>query len=71
MMRMWVAAILTMILTGCAGAPSGGGADATLDRLARPMDALAVALAGEDVVQMRRAGRAVIAIYDAGRRVSP
>jgi len=52
-----------LILSGCAPAVSER---AVLDRLANPVDALAAALAGDDVRAMRRAGRDVIAIYDAG-----
>lgn len=58
--------MLLTICAGCATAPTGG-AETTLYRLDRPMTELALALSGEDVALMRRAGRAVIAIYDAGR----
>lgn len=62
-MRILVPAILMMTLTGC-------GPEAASDRvlapaLAKPMTAHAAALAGDDVVLMRRTGRVVIATYDA------
>lgn len=52
-----------LILTGCAPAPAEAP---VLARLERPLQRLAVALAGEDVPRMRATGRDVIAIYDAG-----
>ena len=50
-------------LNGCTVAASDS---ALATALRRPMTAHAAALAGEDVAAMRRTGRNVIAIYDAG-----
>ena len=63
-MRIYLSAIPMLILAGCASAPVSDSALATA--LRRPMTAHAAALAGEDVDAMRRTGRNVIAIYDAG-----
>jgi len=63
-MRIFLPAILTLIVSGCATAPTSQ--NAVLDRLAAPIDAHAAALAGDDVALMRSTGRTVIAIYDAG-----
>lgn len=54
-----------MILSGCATGRQLLEVDPMVSRLAKPIDELAIALAGEDVSAMRRAGRNVIAIYDA------
>lgn len=43
------------------------GQTAVLDRLDPLMTAHAAALAGDNVAEMRRTGRVVIATYDAGR----
>ena len=59
-MRTSVLAIPLTILAGCAGAPVSDSVGA-----AEPVDQLAGALAGDDINQMRRAGRVVIATYDA------
>ena len=61
---MLAGAMLTLI--GC-GSVTEGAATATLDRLDPLMTTHARALAGEDVDQMRRTGRVLIATYDAGR----
>tara|TARA_Y100001951_G_scaffold103247_1_gene111658 strand:- start:4258 stop:4425 length:168 start_codon:yes stop_codon:yes gene_type:complete len=50
-------------LAGCAGAPVSDSVGAAA--LREPVDQLAGALAGDDINQMRRAGRVVIATYDA------
>ena len=63
MTRICLAAILPLIVAGCTVAASDS---ALATALRRPMTAHAAALAGEDVAAMRRTGRNVIAIYDAG-----
>ena len=63
-MRIYLSAIPMLILAGCASAPVSDSALAAA--LKRPMTEHAAALAGEDVAAMRRTGRNVIAIYDAG-----
>ena len=62
-MRTSVLAIPLTILAGCAGAPVSDSVGAAA--LREPVDQLAGALAGDDINQMRRAGRGVIATYDA------
>ena len=63
MTRICLAAMLPLMLTGCTVAASDS---ALATALRRPMTEHAAALAGEDVAAMRRTGRNVIAIYDAG-----
>ena len=63
-MRTCLLVIPTLMLAGCATAPVSDSALAAA--LKRPMTEHAAALAGEDVAAMRRTGRNVIAIYDAG-----
>ena len=63
MMRICLAAMLPLMLTGC-GVEVNDSALATA--LRRPMTEHAAALAGDSVSDMRRTGRNVIAIYDAG-----
>ena len=63
MARIFLAAMLPLMLTGCTVAASDS---ALATALRRPMTEHAAALAGEDVAAMRRTGRNVIAIYDAG-----
>lgn len=58
--------MLTMTLLGCGPEPTKLESAPVLSRLSKPMDDLAIALSGDDVAAMRRAGRNVIAIYDAG-----
>ena len=55
-----------LILSGCGPELSKLEAEPVLSRLSKPIDELAIALAGDDVADMRRAGRNVIATYDAG-----
>lgn len=62
-MRICLLGILTQIAAGCTTEVSDS---ALATALRRPMTAHAAALAGEDVDVMRRTGRNVIAIYDAG-----
>jgi hypothetical protein len=59
-------AILTaaLILTGCAIAPNQSALGLVLDK---PMTAHAASLGGDDVQDMRRTGRILIATYDAAR----
>jgi hypothetical protein len=59
-------AILTaaLILTGCASAANDSALTSILDR---PMTAHAASLGGNDVQDMRRTGRILIATYDAAR----
>ena len=51
-----------LIESGCASAVNDSAMIAVLDR---PMTAHAAALAGDDVAEMRRTGRDLIATYDA------
>ena len=63
-MRTLVAAILILILNGCASeAPTHGRT--ALDRLQNLATPHAAALAGDDVNEMRRTGRDLIASIDA------
>lgn len=62
-MRIYLAAMPLMMLTGCGGAAVSNSALATV--LDRPMTAHAAALAGDSVPEMRRTGRDLIATYDA------
>ena len=62
-MRTSVLAIPLTILAGCAGGPVSDSVGAAA--LREPVDQLAGALAGDDINQMRRTGRVVIATYDA------
>ena len=55
--------MLPLMLTGCGVAVSDS---ALATALRRPMTEHAAALAGDSVPEMRRTGRNVIAIYDAG-----
>lgn len=55
--------ILTMICAGCLRGPASDSVLAPA--LRKPIDRLAVSLAGADVAAMRRDGRNVIATYDA------
>lgn len=64
-MRILVSVILTMTLTGCVGG-QGVSQSAVLDRLSPLVTAHAKALAGDDIAEMRRTGRVLIATYDAG-----
>lgn len=63
MTRICLAAMLPLILPGCTTEVSDS---ALATALRRPMTLHAAALAGEDVSEMRRTGRNVIATYDAG-----
>ena len=63
-MRIYLSAIPMLILAGCSSAPVSDSALAAA--LKRPMAEHAAALAGDSVPEMRRTGRNVIAIYDAG-----
>lgn len=63
MTRICLAAILPLILPGCTTEVSDS---ALATALRRPMTLHAAALAGDSVSEMRRTGRNVIAIYDAG-----
>ena len=62
-MRICLLAILTLIAAGCTTEVSDS---ALATALRRPMTEHAAALAGDSVSEMRRTGRNVIAIYDAG-----
>lgn len=62
-MRMCLAAILPLILTGCGTEPQASDSVA-IPALKRPIERLAVAHAGEDVPAMRASARDVIATYD-------
>jgi hypothetical protein len=63
---MRIPAILTaaLILTGCASAADQSALELVL---APPMTAHATSLGGDDVQDMRRTGRILIATYDAAR----
>ena len=63
-MRIYLSATPMLILAGCASAPVSDSALAAA--LKRPMTEHAAALAADSVSDMRRTGRNVIAIYDAG-----
>lgn len=62
-MRICLLVILTLIAAGCTTEVSDS---ALATALRRPMTEHAAALAGDSVSDMRRTGRNVIAIYDAG-----
>ncbi|QRZ14744.1 hypothetical protein JWJ88_17415 [Paracoccus methylovorus] len=61
-MRIYLLAMLTLIVTGCTSAVNDSALSTVLDR---PMTTHAAALAGDDVALMRRTGRDLIATYDA------
>ena len=61
-MRTFLAAILTMTLSGC---DPVAGADAFRIALGPRMDAHAVALTTDDLAAIRATGRDLIATYDA------
>ena len=56
--------IVPMMLNGCVGAVNDSAIVAVLDR---PISVHAAALAGDDVAEMRRTGRNLIATYDAAK----
>ena len=57
-----------MLMLTAAGCATGASDSAIVAVLDRPMAAHAAALAGDDVLLMRRTGRDLIATYDAAAR---